>query len=100
MSTEAQEAPPDMMAEIVRLREACRTLGKVVTWQAQSMEAARIEMLQSGPEKAMQWILNSIPDISDAPPEDQWDGAETAAQWLDRVKAADRAAEETARHAS
>jgi hypothetical protein len=69
-----------------------QTLGKIVTWQARSMRAARIEMLQNGPEKAMQWILNSIPDVDDSDPADQWDGKESAAEWLDRQQTADRAA--------
>jgi hypothetical protein len=96
----AQEAPADVMAEIARLRaelartqSAARTLGKIVCWQAQSMEAARIEMIQNGPEKAMQWILNSIPDVDDNDPADQWNGTETAAEWLDRQQAADKARE-------
>ena len=79
-------------AEMARLRNGAHQLGKIVAWQAQSMEAARIEMLQNGPEKAMQWILNSLPDVSDADPEDQWNGTETAREWLDRTQAADRAA--------
>lgn len=84
-------------AELARVQSAAQTLGRVVTWQARSMEAARIEMLQNGPEKAMQWILNSIPDVDDNDPEDQWDGKESAAEWIDRVQAADRAAVEAGR---
>ena len=76
------------MAEIARLRGACRTLGRIVVSQQRSMQAARIEMAQNGPEKAMQWILNSLPDVYDGP---EWDGEETAAAWLDRVEAADKA---------
>jgi hypothetical protein len=79
--------------EVRKLRNACRTMGKVITGMARSMEAARIEMLQNGPEAAMQWILNSIPDVDDNDPEDQWNGTETAGEWLDRQQAADRAAE-------
>lgn len=79
--------------ELAKLRGACRTMGKVITGMARSMEAARIEMLQNGPEAAMQWILNSIPDVDDNDPGDQWNGTETAAQWLDRQRAGDRAAE-------
>ena len=91
MSAETtREAPADVMAEITRLREACRTLGKIVTWQARSMRAAVIEDQQNGSNAAMQWILNSLPDVDDNPPELQWDGTETAAQWLDRVEAADK----------
>jgi hypothetical protein len=78
-------------AEMARLRNGAHQLGKIVAWQAQSMEAARIEMIQNGPEKAMQWILNSIPDVDDNDPEDQWNGTETASEWLDRQQAADRA---------
>lgn len=80
-------------AERDRLRNGGRELGKSVVRLTRSMQAARIEMLQNGPEAAMQWILNSIPDVDDNEPEDQWDGTETATQWLDRQRAADRAAE-------
>jgi len=78
-------------AELARTQSAAQTLGKVVCWQAQSMEAARIEMIQNGPEKAMQWILNSIPDVDDNDPADQWNGTESAAEWIERQQAADRA---------
>jgi hypothetical protein len=82
-----------LKAELSRVQSAAQTLGKIVTRHAQSMEAARIEMFQNGPEAAMQWILNSLPDVSDEAPEDQWDGKETATQWIDRTQAADRAAD-------
>lgn len=81
-----------LKAELSRVQSAAQTLGKVITRLAQSMEAARIEMIQNGPEAAMQWILNSLPDVSDEAPGDQWDGKETATQWIDRTQAADRAA--------
>jgi hypothetical protein len=82
-----------LRAELARTQSAAQTLGKIVCWQAQSMEAARIEMIQNGPEKAMQWILNSIPDVDDNDPEDQWNGTESAREWLDRQRAADKAFE-------
>jgi hypothetical protein len=79
------------LARLASFRSGAETLGKIVVRQAQSMEAARIEMIQNGPEKAMQWILNSIPDVDDNDPADQWNGTETAREWLDRQQAADRA---------
>ena len=82
-----------LKAELTRTQSAAQTLGKVIVRLSQSMEAARIEMIQNGPEAAMQWILNSLPDVSDEAPEDQWDGEETATEWIDRMQAADRAAE-------
>ena len=88
----ANREPSCPRCELSRVRSGAQTLGKVVTRMAQSMEAARIEMIQNGPEAAMQWILNSLPDVSDEAPEDQWDGKETATQWIDRTQAADRAA--------
>ena len=93
MGEGANREPTCPRCELSRVQSAARTLGKVVTRMAQSMEAARIEMIQNGPEAAMQWILNSLPDVSDEAPEDQWDGKETATQWIDRTQAADRAAE-------
>ena len=89
----ANRGPTCPRCELSRVQSAARTLGKVITRLAESMEAARIEMIQNGPEAAMQWILNSLPDVSDEAPEDQWDGKETATQWIDRTQAADRAAE-------
>lgn len=83
----------DWPEDVARLRSGAETLGKVVVHQARSMEAARIEMLQNGPTAAMQWILASIPDVDDNDPADQWDGRETAAEWLDRTE--DRARETT-----
>ena len=52
-------------------------------------------MLQNGPHVAMQWIINSLPDVfeDDAT---AWDGTESAEAWFDRVEAADRAAEANA----
>jgi len=92
------EAPGDALvvelaglkAELARVRSGAETLGKIVSWQVQSMEAARIEMIQNGPEAAMEWILNSIPDVDDNDPEDQWNGTETAREWLDRTASAYR----------
>jgi hypothetical protein len=78
-------------AELSRVQSGAHTLGRIITRLGQSMEAARIEMIQNGPEAAMQWILNSLPDVSDEAPEDQWDGKETATQWIDRIQAAGRA---------
>jgi hypothetical protein len=72
-------------AELERLRNGGRELGKTVVRMSRSMRAARIEMLQNGPEKAMQWILNSLPDVDDNDPADHWDGKESAAEWLDRT---------------
>jgi hypothetical protein len=51
---------------------------------ARAMEAARIEMIQNGPEKAMQWILNALPDQWDR---EAWDGSESAQEWFDRTGA-------------
>ena len=50
------------------------------------MEAARIEMLQGSTEKAMEWILQSLPDVDDNEPEDQWNGTESAQEWFDRTR--------------
>ena len=75
----------EVEAERDRLRSGGRELGRIVTRQVRSMRAARIEMLQSGPEKAMRWILSSLPDVDDNPEAEQWDGKESAAEWLDRT---------------
>jgi hypothetical protein len=81
--------------ELARLREGARTLGKAVIGQRRAMEAARIELAQGSAEKAMQWILNSLPDVWDDP-ETEWDGKESAEAWFDRTEAFYRASERAA----
>jgi hypothetical protein len=49
------------------------------------MRAAQIEDQQNGSEKAIEWILNAIPDVDDNDPADQWNGTESAEEWLDRT---------------
>ncbi len=71
--------------ELARLRNAARTMGSVIVSMSRQMECARIEMLQNGPEKAMQWILNGLPDVDDNPAEMQWDGKESADKWFERT---------------
>lgn len=83
--TGAQEAPADVMAEIAKLRNACKHMGSVIVSMSRQMECARIEMLQNGPERAMQWILNGLPDVDDNPPGMQWDGRESADEWFERT---------------
>ena len=73
-------------AKLARSREAARMLAKVVTGQVRAMEAARIELAQGSAGKAMQWILNSLPDVWDDP-ETKWDGKESADEWWDRTAA-------------
>lgn len=78
-------ASAEQRSELERLRAGGRELGRTVVHMSRSMRAARIEMLQNGPAKAMEWILNSLPDVDDNDPALQWDGKETAEQWLDRT---------------
>ena len=79
-----QEDSGDAVDEITRLRNACQLLGQVLTGHGRAMEAARIEMAQGSTEKAMQWILNSLPDVWDDE-ETEWNGTETANEWWDRT---------------
>jgi hypothetical protein len=72
--------------EITKLQNACQVMGKIITGNARAMEAARIELAQGSAEKAMQWILNSLPDVPDGDPGDQWNGTETADEWFDRTR--------------
>lgn len=73
-------------AEITKLQNACKLMGRSITGLSRAMEAARIELAQGSAEKAMEWILNSLPDVSDDDPEDQWNGTETANEWFDRTR--------------
>jgi hypothetical protein len=90
MSAETPEAITE--AELARLREGARTLGRIVVGNHRAMEAARIEMRQNGPHAAMQWILNSLPDVWDDD-ETAWDGQESAEAWFDRTEAFYRASQ-------
>jgi hypothetical protein len=72
-------------AERDRLRNACKHMGSVIVSMSRQMECARIEMLQNGPERAMQWVLNGLPDVRDDPPGMQWDGKESADEWFERT---------------
>lgn len=80
----------EQRSALERLRNGGRELGKTVVHMSRSMRAARIEMLQNGPEKAMEWILNSLPDVDDSDLADQWDGRESATEWLDRIEGSAR----------
>jgi len=81
------EAEPASLrsAEFERLSNGASELGHVLSHMLRTMKAARIEMLQNGPEKAMQWILDGLPDADDNPVSEQWDGKESAEAWLDRT---------------
>lgn len=79
------DGPGTAETELARLRNGAATLGRVVTSNARAMEAARIEMLQNGPEAAMQWILNALPDQRDGEPGSEWNGTESASEWFDRT---------------
>jgi hypothetical protein len=79
----SDEAPE--RTELERLRSGGRELGRTVTHMSRTMRAAQIEMRQNGAGKAMEWILNAIPDVDDNDPADQWNGTESATEWLDRT---------------
>jgi len=79
-------------AEVARLREGARMLGRIIVGHTRAMEAARIELAQGSAEKAMEWILNSLPDVWEDE-ETEWDGRESANEWWDRTDAFYRAAE-------
>jgi hypothetical protein len=80
------EVPPGPAdAELERLRSGAHTLGHMVTHMSRTMRAAQIEMRQNGSAKAIEWILNAIPDVDDNDPADQWNGTESAEEWLDRT---------------
>lgn len=85
----------EAQAERDRLRNACKHMGSVIVSMSRQMECARIEMLQNGPERAMQWILNGLPDVDDNPPGMRWDGKESADEWFERT--ADYARSEAAK---
>jgi hypothetical protein len=71
-----------------RLQRACITLGKTITSMGDTMYAARIEDQQNGSVKAMEWIVNGMPGIWDNDPGTEWDGRESATDWVERTDAA------------
>ena len=85
--------PPD---EFAALRAAAAMLGKIVVDHARAMKAARIELAQGSAGKAMEWILNSLPDVWEDE-ETEWDGRESADEWWDRTDGFYRAAGTPAR---
>ena len=95
---EAPAIPGDPLAprdEYEALECTARILANSVARNPQVMEAARIEMRQAGAHAAMQWILNSLPDVWDDP-ETEWDGKESAGAWFDRTESFYRASESAA----
>lgn len=80
--------PAAVRAELERLRSGARTLARTVVHMSRSMQAAAIEDQQNGADAAMQWILNSLPDVDDNPEDQHWDGKESAQEWLDRTESA------------
>jgi len=87
--TEATAGTAELTATQERLRraeDACQLLAQVLTGHGRAMEAARIELAQGSAEKAMQWILNFLPDVWDDE-ETEWNGTETAQEWWDRTDA-------------
>jgi hypothetical protein len=86
---------PATADELARLRNACQHMGNVIVSMSRQMECARIEMLQNGPERAMQWVLQGLPDVDDNPPEMHWNGKESADEWFERT--ADYARSEAAK---
>lgn len=87
---EAWQALPEVKAaranaDLAGIRRAAQTLARITESYRHVMETARIEMKQSGPHEAMQWILNSLPDVWDDPAS-EWDGFESAQEWFDRTE--------------
>lgn len=74
-----------LTAELASTHRAAQTLARITESYRHVMEAARIEMKQNGPHEAMQWILNSLPDVWDDPAS-EWDGFESAEEWFDRTE--------------
>lgn len=91
-TTSSAASGTDDAAELAKLRRAVQTLSHIVGSNMQVMEAARIEMHQSGPHTAMQWIINSLPGLWDDP-DTKWDGEESAQAWFDRTESAYRSPE-------
>jgi hypothetical protein len=87
--TSSATSGADDAAELAKLRRAVQTLSHIVGGQVQAMEAACIEMQQTTPHTAMQWIINSLPGLWDDP-DTAWDGEESAQAWFDRTEDAYR----------
>lgn len=71
-------------ADLERLRSSARTLATVTASLSRALKAAWIELVQGHSDAAREWIANAIEDCWDG---DEWDGTESAQQWLDRTEA-------------
>lgn len=71
--------------ELTKAQRAAQTLGNVVAGQARSLYAAWIEVARNDLHAASQWVLNSVPDVWDGPPEHEWNGTETGDEWFSRT---------------
>jgi hypothetical protein len=75
-----------LAAELAKVQRGAQTLGMVVTRQARDLYAMHIDVSRGDLEAVAQRVLNSIPDVDDNPPAEQWNGTETGSQWLDRTR--------------
>jgi hypothetical protein len=69
-----------------KLQRACETLGRVVVGQARDLYAMWIDVSRGDMDAVRERVLNTIPDVDDNEPDEQWNGTETGGEWFWRTK--------------
>ena len=72
-------------AERDKLQQACQTLGMVVERQARDLYAMWIDVSRGDMAAVRERVLNTIPDVDDNEPDEQWNGTETGSEWFWRT---------------
>jgi hypothetical protein len=81
----------EVIAERDKLQQACQTLGTVVERLARDRYASWIDASRGDMDAVRQGVLNSMPDVDDNEPDEQWNGTETGSEWFWRTRDAGRA---------
>jgi hypothetical protein len=84
---------PGLAAAVERAEKAgraCRTLGRTLDGQCETLAATVIAYRRDGAEAAMQWVISLTEGWleSDLEPGEAWDGVESADNWSLRTEAA------------
>lgn len=82
----AREQLAAVTAERDKLQRACQTLGHVVELQARDLYAMWIDVSRGDLKAVRERVLNSIPDVDDHEPDEQWNGTETGGEWFWRTR--------------
>lgn len=85
-ANERADSIAELAAELERTRQACQTLGMVVTRHGRTMQAAWIDLVRGDPAAAQETLgveTEGIPELQ------TWNGTETGTEWLRRTETED-----------